>query len=508
MKNQMLKVSVLIIVALLSIGSIVAQDSNVIRMKMEEMEKSPQNLMTMTYRHNVMTFAESLRDMSKGGKLDDLEMARMTLSEIKRNMAKMEESHLLHMQTMTAEMNEIMFPQMEKMQAENVLVKEHIVALEKALQASAPNASDVNKHTAEIVLILEKSHMSEMKDSEMKGDKMTAMTTPTPTPMPDKMKGMKSTDKSSQDSSMSDNMMRAAGLIPHGIMVGKAGRTMVSYHFMYDNLKGNLIGTKRLSTAEVLARFETAPTDMKMQMHMFMVMHSFTDKLTLMAMIPYTKMSMGEVHRDGTRSTERSQGFGDVELRANYVLYARDDFRHRFLLNAGIGLPTGSINRLDDEGERHEYGMQIGSGTFSVIPGVTYLGQAVPWGWGAEIMPTIRLGRNKNGYRLGNRFQPSFWGGRQMAPWISLIARFDGDIWGNIKGADPTLDPAAEPTKDPLRQGGKRLDFTFRTDVHPAEGILMGHSFFIDLVKPVYQSLNGPQLERRWAVRLGWHYEF
>ncbi len=329
----------------------------------------------------------------------------------------------------------------------------------------------------------------------------------TPTTSPD-MKDMKSSGTSSQAAIMGYNMMGAAGLVPHGVMVGMAGRWMVSYHFMIDRLEGNLIGARRVSEASVLTNFEAAPTDMTMQMHMFMVMYSLTNKFTLMAMLPYTRMSMGELHRDGTRSTERSEGIGDVELRANYVLYKRRDLRHRFLLNAGVGLPTGSINRRDAEGARLEYPMQPGSGTFSVIPGFTYLGQAVPWAWGAEFMPTLRIGRNSNGYTLGNRYQPSFWGGRQMTPWLSLIARFDGDIWKNIKGADATLDPSTEPTKDPLLQGGRRLDFTFRANIHPPEGVLNGHAFLIDVVKPIYQSLDGPQLRRRWAVRLGWHWEF
>ena len=152
--------------------------------------------------------------------------------------------------------------------------------------------------------------------------------------------------------------------------------------------------------------------------------------------------------------------------------------------------------------------MQLGSGTYSVIPGFTYLGQAVPWGWGAEFMPTLRMGRNSSGYRLGNRYQPSIWGGRQMTPWLSLIGRLDGDILKNIKGADPTLDPLDEPTKDPQLQGGRRLDFVFRTNIHPAKGALKGHAFVVDVVKPIYQSLDGPQLGQRWAVRLGWHWEF
>lgn len=339
----------------------------------------------------------------------------------------------------------------------------------------------------------------------------------TPTPMPGmvptattspEMKDMRSSEASTQAASMANNMMGAAGLTPHGVMVGMAGRWMVSYHFMIDKLGGNLVGTRRVSNESVLKGFEAAPTDMTMQMHMFMVMYAFTNKFTLMAMLPYTRMSMGELHRDGTRSTERSEGIGDVELRANYVLYKRRDLRHRFLLNAGVGLPTGSINRRDEEGARLEYPMQLGSGTFTVIPGFTYLGQSVPWAWGAEFMPTLRIGRNNVGYRLGNQYQPSFWGGRKITPWLSLIARFDGDVWKNIKGADASLDPLTEPTKDTLLQGGKRLDLTLRTNIQPPEGVLMGQSFFVDVVIPIYQSFDGPQLRRRWAVRLGWHWEF
>ena len=127
-----------------------------------------------------------------------------------------------------------------------------------------------------------------------------------PTPTPD-MKGMKPGD-SSMDKDMGNNMMGAAGLVPHEMMVGKAGRWMVSYHFMIERLEGNRIGTHRVSEASILTTFATAPTDMTMQMHMFMVMYSLTDKFTLMAMVPYTKMTMGEIHRDGSLSTEKKPG--------------------------------------------------------------------------------------------------------------------------------------------------------------------------------------------------------
>lgn len=157
---------------------------------------------------------------------------------------------------------------------------------------------------------------------------------------------------------------------------------------------------------------------------------------------------------------------------------------------------------------RLEYPMQLGSGTFSLIPGFTYLGQAKPWGWGAEFIPTLRIGRNSNGYRLGNRYQPSIWGARQLAPWLSLSARVNGDIWQNIRGADTTLDIMDEPTKDPTLQGGRRFDIAFGMSFHPVKGFLKGNQFFVNVNKPIFQSLDGPQLQRCWVIKLGWQRKF
>jgi hypothetical protein len=121
------------------------------------------------------------------------------------------------------------------------------------------------------------------------------------------MDGMKTGDAASHAAGMTD-MMGAPGLVPFDIMTGQAGRWMVGYQFMYEKLDGILDGTHRISETNVLDRFQTTPTDMAMHMHMEMVMYAPTDKLTLMEMFPYVGMSMGELHRDGTRSVERSEG--------------------------------------------------------------------------------------------------------------------------------------------------------------------------------------------------------
>lgn len=151
-----------------------------------------------------------------------------------------------------------------------------------------------------------------------------------------------------------------------------------------------------------------------------------------------------------------------------------------------------------------EYPMQLGSRTTSISPGFTYLGQKLPWGWGAEFIPTVRLGRNSNGYRLGNRYTPSVWGARQLTRWLTLSARANGEWVQNITSVDRTLDRNDEPTKDPSLQAGKRLDLLAGLTLQPTGGILQGQQFYFELDAPLVQSLNGPQLQKRWVTRFSW----
>ena len=319
------------------------------------------------------------------------------------------------------------------------------------------------------------------------------------------MPGAQTKGAASQDAAM--RVMMGVPL-PFGIMIGRAERWMVGYQYMFDTLDGILDGADAVSATDVLVRFQTAPTSMAMQMHMAMIMYAPTAQFTVMASVPYIRMSMDELHRDGTRSTERSAGIGDVDLRGLYSLHATPHLHHRIMVNFGIGLPTGSVNQRDAEGARTEYPMQTGSGTLSLLPGFTYLGQALPWSWGGEFTSTMRLGSNEHGYRLGNRYEPTIWVARQLAKWMSLSAGAAGELWDNIHGLDPLLDPADEPAKDPTMQGGKRLDAILGVTIHPATGFFKDLQFLVQGEAPVMQSLDGPQLKRSSMLHLAWQWGF
>ncbi len=167
MKKQFLVISMVILAVLLSVGGVAAQDDKKMKTDgmdmMAEMQKSPHHKMMMAHRQSILTFAKTLRDMAKDGKLEDIELARNAFAEIKRSAEKMDEIQKDHMSKMDPKMMEKMKPMMEKMQAEKAAMKEDILSLEKALQANAPDAREVERHAAAIVERMEKMKMPDMK---------------------------------------------------------------------------------------------------------------------------------------------------------------------------------------------------------------------------------------------------------------------------------------------------------------------------------------------------------
>lgn len=145
--------------------------------------------------------------------------------------------------------------------------------------------------------------------------------------------------------------------LPFGIMIGSPEQWMIGYQGMVGTFDALLEGRERMTTANALIRFPAVPTKMTMQMHMGMLMYAPTARVTAMVMLLYTAMSMSERHRDGTTSTEKTSGIGDVEVRGLYSLSSANAVAHRFLAAFGVGVPTGSVNQHDLAGDRMEYPM-------------------------------------------------------------------------------------------------------------------------------------------------------
>ncbi len=116
---------------------------------------------------------------------------------------------------------------------------------------------------------------------------------------------------------------------------------------------------------------------MKMHMHMLGAMYAPSDAVTLMVMAPFKNLDMDMANGN----TMESSGLGDVKVSGLIPIWEND--RRRIHLTAGISYPTGSIKETGAMSMRGAmpmnmrlgYPMQLGSGTFDLLPGLTYFVQ-------------------------------------------------------------------------------------------------------------------------------------
>ncbi len=305
---------------------------------------------------------------------------------------------------------------------------------------------------------------------------------------------------------------------------------MFSYRYMNMEMDGNRSGTKDLSPEEIATTIpnrlagtlgqpptlRVVPTKMTMEMHMFGAMYAPTDHITLMLMVNYIEKEMDHVTFMGGAGTTRlgtfktkSSGFGDTKVSGLLNIY--DNGRHKVHLSMGISLPTGSITEKDrvltPMGARPElrlpYPMQLGSGTYDLLPGVTYQSIIGRWNWGAQYAATIRTGENDENYTLGDEHKVSGWGGYFWGHGFSSTLRLTYINVDNIDGSDPKV-TAPVQTADPDNQGKEQWDLSAGISWQNHTG----HRLGLEVGAPIYQDLDGVQLETDWTVTAGYQYVF
>ena len=197
------------------------------------------------------------------------------------------------------------------------------------------------------------------------------------------------------------------------------GGWMVSYRMMQMDMVGMRHGDARVSSADIFAEnYTVSPESMSMNMHMLGLMYAPTDKLTLLLMGNYTEMTMDHqifskmmatmINNGSSKFTTETSGIGDIKLGGLYRFYLKENRKAHFGLS--LSLPTGAIDKKDTTpgmggpaNRQLPAPMQLGSGTYDLIPSLTYVQQFDKWSYGAQANAVIRLeSKNSNGYRLGN----------------------------------------------------------------------------------------------------------
>lgn len=287
-----------------------------------------------------------------------------------------------------------------------------------------------------------------------------------------------------------------------------AGNWMFEYRYMRMNMNGLRDGTTDIDSTEISGAtssglkspnkpYQMAPVSMTMSMQMLMAMYAINQNVSVMAIGNYLDNSMSMVMHHGAGTADvmqmhadmETRGIGDTQIAVSYAI------SEPLTLSLGLSLPTGSTEervsmKPGDPTVRAGYSMQLGSGTFDLIPGMLWNHVAGDRAWGGQASYTYRLGSN-NGYTFGSKLESSAWAKYQVDPGVWISARLAITHADKVDGSDVEIDAAMSPEMDPNAQGGTRADALIGISGGNAKGLTLG----IEIGIPVYQRLNGPQMK-------------
>ena len=298
---------------------------------------------------------------------------------------------------------------------------------------------------------------------------------------------------------------------------------MLSYRFMSMEMNGHRQGSHSLSSADVFGLdYDIAALDMSMDMHMFGFMYAPSDELTFMGMFNFVENSMNMLHKPsemnmgdnmgmgmqhhGDKMNHRSSGIGDISIGGLYKFY--DEKNQRAHLNLSVVLPTAEVKE-SEYGMLLPYGMQLGSGTWDLRPGITWLGQSGSFSYGAQVLATIRLeNENDAGYALGDRLDTTAWLAQQLTNGLSASVRLSYTKSDPIEGHFHNVHNHNSPTFFKTNYGGDSVEGGIGLNWQFKKGAFKGHRLAIEGIFPLDQDPNGIGMDRDYTVIAGWQFAF
>jgi len=317
----------------------------------------------------------------------------------------------------------------------------------------------------------------------------------------------------------------------HGAEMMGAGSAGFSYSPMLMHMSDNYINSSTVTPDTIVTTipsqakmngmpemYRIVPTSMDVQSHMFNFMYGVSDRFNLMIMTAYLQKSMVMTTYSGASgstvlgtSSSTTSGFGDTAVSGLWRIYKDSSNDANIIL--GVSLPTGSntetISMLGNMpgpmgmpmymSMRGSYGMQLGTGTYDLLPGLTYTNHANSWSWGTAWRGRFATGDNTEGYHYGDQNEVTAWGGYTSSPGLIWSARLTEGIQNKIHGADPAITGLMEGT-NPNFSGGKHTDVLAGIEIAGGPYGFKNKHFSLEAGKTVAQDLNGPQLGRDWML--------
>ncbi|WBJ98576.1 alpha-amylase [Methylocystis parvus] len=300
------------------------------------------------------------------------------------------------------------------------------------------------------------------------------------------------------------------------------GKLVLAIAPIWANLSGQRIGAQGVSSEFIVStipwwvdptkKLRLVPQNIAVASQTGVVSYGLSDDLSVVVTASIVEKRLEALTFKGQsgvtplgRSYPGTFGLADFTTSAIYRIY--QDPVHRVQVNLGFAYPfsynAARFDLLQPDGTisnlRAFYGMQPGSGTFDILPGIVYAGNAGQWSWGLSYRARLPLAKNPENWRFGDLHEFNGWAGYTLIPGVTTTFRVSGVTQGQISGFDPQILGRAVPT-NPAFYGGQRVELF-------GGGVVSGKFIGLDAASiafeaglPVYQNLNGPQIAKNWQA--------
>jgi hypothetical protein len=296
-----------------------------------------------------------------------------------------------------------------------------------------------------------------------------------------------------------------------GARVLGMGEMEIGYRFTQMNSRGVYFGTDSLTLAETLGPFgyNDSPTTLSDIRHQVNFARGISEKLTLVARGEFAVLER-ETAANGSLIRTGAEEIGDIEVGILYNVYSAGAYRLH--LQGGAIIPTGTVRTYADTTMAggaapvtQPYDMRPGGGTFGAVAAMTAGVQNERASLGAQFRIRSNFGTNGSDYTLGDRYEANGWAAYMINEAFSVSGGLRWQNWGNIEGADPTLNPTGDPMNLGAILAGQRALMPLGVNFTLPEGSgLAGHRLSLEAVYSIHHDYEGPQLGLDWGLNFGW----
>lgn len=296
-----------------------------------------------------------------------------------------------------------------------------------------------------------------------------------------------------------------------GDLMLPGGSVDLRVQMVYRSFEDLLSGRDEIPPIFVLQDFDMVPLTRSALTVALEAQAGVLDWLALRVRAPFNS-NEATFATEGLTGSVTASGIGDLEAHLMAGLHNRWPVRAH--VSAGMAFPTGSVTETgimpDQPGADRilPYPLQTGSGTYAFLPSGTLAVENQYGTVGVQGAGWIYLTENDRDWHPGHLFEGNLFLQYRFNDWVSGSARVSVARWNDVSGADRDHLPQSSPMHWTQAQGGSRVEIPVGLNLRFASGALEGHRLGAEVLLPVHQSLNGPQLRSRYGVTAAWGYTF